>query len=195
MSETRDRFTCASADAAHEPCAWDGCAAAGQYRAPKDRNLSAYLMFCLEHVRAYNAQWDFHAGCANVDMEAEIRSAATWERPTWKLGTLGAGFRTGRASRIKDPFGFAAGTAFDDRTQARAEEAQARNAPGGAPAWTKAAKVLGLKGPITLESAKRRYKELVKTHHPDANGGSTEAEKRMKQINEAYQILRAGLAG
>ncbi len=47
---------------------------------------------------------------------------------------------------------------------------------------------------MSLEALKERYKALVKIHHPDANGGSAEAEDRMKVINEAYQTLRAGLA-
>lgn len=194
MTEHHDRFTCSSAkDALPVPCAWDGCGLAGVYRAPRDRRLADYVMFCLEHIRAYNAQWNYHAGSSVEDMEAEIRSAATWERPTWKLGTLGAGYRSGRASRVSDPFGFAAGTDFEDRADARAEESQARATPGGAPARTRALQVLGLSGPLTLETLKRRYKALVKKHHPDANGGSHDAEKRMKTINEAYQTLRAGL--
>lgn len=152
-------------------------------------------MFCLEHVRAYNAKWDFHAGASVADLEAEIRSAATWERPTWKLGSLGGG-RTGRAgarTRVKDPFGFAAGTDFEDRKKTRAEDAAARATPGGAQARNRALKVLDLSAPVTLETLKERYKALVKKYHPDANGGSAEAEDRMKVINEAYQTLRAGL--
>jgi hypothetical protein len=195
MSETRDRFTCSAArDAAATPCDWGGCAASGEYRAPKDRRLADYFMFCLEHVRAYNARWDFHAGCSMADLEAEIRSAATWERPTWKLGTLGAGFRSGRlGARMSDPFGFSAGTDFEDRKKARAEDAQARATPGGATARNRALKALELSGPVTLDALKERYKALVKKYHPDANGGSAEAEDRMKVINEAYQTLRAGL--
>jgi len=198
MSETRDRFTCSDAkDAASTPCSWDGCAAAGEFRAPKDRRLAAYVMFCLEHVRAYNARWDFHAGASTADLEAEIRSAATWERPTWKLGTLGAGYRAGRArgARMSDPFGFAAGTDFEDRQKAREGDAQARATPGGASARNRALKALDLSAPVTLEALKERYKMLVKKYHPDANGGSAEAENRMKIINEAYQTIRAGLAG
>ncbi len=151
-------------------------------------------MFCLEHVRAYNARWDFHAGASVADLEAEIRSAATWERPTWKLGTLGAGYRSGRpGARVHDPFGFSSGTDFEDRKKARAEDAQARATPGGAAARTRAMKVLDLTGQVTMESLKARYKALVKKYHPDANGGSVEAESRMKVINEAYRTLRAGL--
>lgn len=178
------------------PCAWEGCRAAGEFRAPKDRRLAAYVMYCLEHVRAYNAKWDFHAGCSVADLEAEIRSAATWERPTWKLGTLGAGYRSGRAAkRVSDPFGFSGGTEFEDRKKTRAEDAQARATPGGPAARTKALKVLELSGPVTLATLKERYKILVKKYHPDANGGSAEAESRMKVINEAYHTLKAGLAG
>ena len=198
MSETRDRFTCSDAkDAGSTPCSWDGCAAAGEFRAPQDRRLAAYVMFCLEHVRAYNARWDFHAGASTADLEAEIRSAATWERPTWKLGTLGAGYRAGRArgARISDPFGFAAGTDFEDRKKTREGDAQARATPGGASARNRALKALDLTAPVTLEALKERYKVLVKKHHPDANGGAAEAENRMKIINEAYQTIRAGLAG
>jgi DnaJ-domain-containing protein 1 len=175
-------------------CAWEGCSEPGEYRAPKDRSLTNYLMLCLEHVRTYNAKWDFHAGLSTQEMEEEIRSAATWDRPTWKLGSLGAKFRTGRV-HIHDPFGFAEGTAFDARGRdAREEKAQSLH-PDAAPASArnKALKILELTAPITLESLRRRYKALVKKHHPDANGGSAEAETRMKVINEAYQTLRAGL--
>lgn len=196
MSEVRDRFTCSEApDGATSRCDWEGCAAAGDYRAPKDRRLADYFRFCLDHVRAYNARWDFHAGCSAADLEASIRGAATWERPTWKLGTLGAGTRSGRkGARVYDPFGFSAGTDFEDRRKARAEEAQARATPGGPAAHTRALKILELSAPVTLEGLKERYKALVKRYHPDANGGSAEAENQMKVINEAYRTLRAGLS-
>ncbi len=180
-------------------CAVEGCTGAGEYRAPKDRSLSDYHTLCLEHVRAYNARWNFHAGLSSHELEQEIRSAATWDRPTWKLGTLGAGFRgtfrPGR-TRVHDPFGFAEDTDFDPRGRAKREEkAQAAN-PHTAfiGARDKALKIFELSWPITLESLRRRYKVLVKKHHPDANGGSAEAETRMKIINEAYQTLRASLA-
>jgi len=198
MSEIKDRFSCSSPHGADATaCAWEGCGLPGEYRAPKDRRLADYLMFCLDHVRAYNARWDFHAGASAAELEAEIRSAATWERPTWKLGTLGASPRatpTGRAWRVHDPFGFSEGTAFEDRKRARAEDHQTRATPGGPTARTRAMKVMDLSGPLTLQILKARYKALVKLHHPDANGGSREADKRMQRINEAYQTLRAGLS-
>ena len=43
-------------------CDHPGCEKAGEYRAPKDRNLKDYYWFCLEHVQEYNAQWNYYAG-------------------------------------------------------------------------------------------------------------------------------------
>jgi len=188
-------------------CAWEGCTGAGEYRAPKDRSLSEYHMLCLEHVRAYNAQWNFHAGLSTEEMEQEIRSTATWDRPTWKLGSQSAtprgGFRMASGvydAQVHDPFGFAKGTGFDPDAKAkrsRKQDDKAQGAKPGAPppaARNKALKIFDLKAPVTLEVVRQRYKALVKLHHPDANGGSVEAETRMKVINEAYQTLRASLA-
>jgi curved DNA-binding protein CbpA len=44
---------------------------------------------------------------------------------------------------------------------------------------------------LTKADVKSRYKELVKIHHPDANGGAREAEEKLKEINAAYSTLRA----
>lgn len=177
-------------------CAWEGCSAAGEYRAPRDRDLRSYITLCLEHVRAYNASWDYHKGATVADLEAEIRSAATWERPTWKMGSLGGGRRR---YKVHDPFGFAAGTAFDpDGEAASTRDSHAKGSGRDEASHIHAArqsalKVLSLTMPVTLEGLKQRYKELVKKYHPDANGGSPEAETRMKIINQAYQLLRTEL--
>jgi DnaJ domain len=180
--------------AAHR-CAWKGCAGTGEYRAPKDRALREHYFFCLSHVRAYNAQWDFHQGLSTADMERQLREASTWGRPTWKLGTLGAGARPGQRAangwtgkfRVDDPFGLGADTAFD-------EQQRKGYKPQSEPE-AQALKVLNLSHPFTLEILRRRYKELAKKHHPDANGGSAEAETRMKVINAAYRTLRSALSG
>ena len=74
------------ADSHAGSCARTGCKSVGEYRASKDRNLDEYYLFCLEHVRAYNANWDFHADLTPAEIEAEIRNTVTWGRPTGKIG-------------------------------------------------------------------------------------------------------------
>ena len=44
--------------------------------------------------------------------------------------------------------------------------------------------------PISADELKSRYKELVKKHHPDTNGGTKAAEEKFKEIREAYETLR-----
>jgi DnaJ-class molecular chaperone len=53
-----------------------------------------------------------------------------------------------------------------------------------------ALEVLELSWPVSQTNLKARYKELVKRHHPDANGGNRTAEEKFKEINAAYSTLR-----
>jgi DnaJ-class molecular chaperone len=42
----------------------------------------------------------------------------------------------------------------------------------------------------TREEIKARFKELVKQHHPDANGGDTRSEDKLREIIQAYNYLK-----
>ena len=48
---------------------------------------------------------------------------------------------------------------------------------------------MNLDWPVSLKEIKERYKELVKLHHPDANGGDRDSEERLKKIIHAYTHL------
>ncbi|MCC7428976.1 MAG: J domain-containing protein [Alphaproteobacteria bacterium] len=182
---------------AARPCDVAGCAEAGEFRAPRSRtSLNEYHWFCLAHVRAYNAAWDYFKGMSPQQIEAEIRQDPTWQRPTWPLGKLqGATLRPGgqrSAERVfHDPLGlFADGREAEAAARRRAEKA-AEDAPA---AVRPALSVMGLSWPVSMIELKSRYKELVKRHHPDANGGDKDAEERLKSINQAYTTLRGSLA-
>jgi molecular chaperone DnaJ len=49
--------------------------------------------------------------------------------------------------------------------------------------------VLGVPSTATDDQIKAAYRKLAKQYHPDLNGGSATAETRMKEINEAYNLL------
>ncbi|RJQ56700.1 MAG: molecular chaperone DnaJ [Nitrospiraceae bacterium] len=49
--------------------------------------------------------------------------------------------------------------------------------------------VLGVKRDATQEEIKKTYRKLARKHHPDLNPGDKNAEKRFKEINEAYEVL------
>lgn len=57
-------------------------------------------------------------------------------------------------------------------------------------------RVLGLEPGASDDEVKAAYRKLAKKYHPDVNGGSPEAEAKMKEINAAYsQIMNRNTAG
>jgi hypothetical protein len=169
-------------------CEWPGCRDGhGQFRAPRARDdLNNFYWFCLEHIRQYNASWNYYAGMSDDEVEADVRKDTVWQRPSWPMGGKSRR-RFSPSAKFKDPFGF-----FDDSGPDGAETDTVTKELGAAE--TRALVVLDLRPPITKEGLKARYKELVKRHHPDANGGDKQAEERFKQISQAYQLIMNCLA-
>jgi DnaJ-like protein len=171
------------------PCDHPGCAAGGDFRAPRSRlELNHYFWFCLEHVRSYNLAWNYYAGMSPSEIEAVIRHDTVWQRPSWKLGE-----RHGPGPRVRDPFGIHNGGAYGRHENGR----RAGGGPGregavrAASACHQALAVFDLEPPFTALHLKARYKTLVKLHHPDAHGGDKAAEEKLKIINQAYATLKA----
>lgn len=50
-------------------------------------------------------------------------------------------------------------------------------------------KVLGLPSTATDDEVKQAYRRLAKRYHPDANPGDQTAERRMQEINAAYDEI------
>lgn len=164
-------------------CDAPGCAHPGEFRAPKSRtDLRAFYWFCLEHVRAYNASWDFYRGMSPGEIEAELRADSAWQRPSWPLGQAGRGFRAEEAAEAE----------LHDFTFGR--QSGRPPTPSTPTELREPLDVLGLLWPVTLDAVKAKYKELAKRHHPDANNGDKRSEERLKRINLAYATLRGKLA-
>jgi molecular chaperone DnaJ len=50
--------------------------------------------------------------------------------------------------------------------------------------------LLGVGRDATEDEIKRAYRQLARTHHPDANGGDPASEARFKEVTLAYETLR-----
>ena len=160
-------------------CEAEGCTAEAHYPAPRSRDaLREYIWFCLEHVRAYNKSWNYYEGLQGAALEAEIRRATTWERPSWK-------FATGKPAEEM----------FEDHTGLFDFESRANGTPQRqlSPEERRAWKTLRMEPVADLDAVKARYKQLAKENHPDINGGDAGAEERLKEINLAYDLIRKSL--
>jgi curved DNA-binding protein CbpA len=183
-------------DAAPRPagpaCQWKGCSAAGLHRAPKGRGREGqYYLFCLDHVRQFNASYNYFDGWSNADVEAFQKDAVIGHRPTWRAGfSVGArysGSGSGFDSGFEDPHGVFTG---------RGRDGAERKGSGRRlrPLERKSLEVLGLAEGVDRGQIKARFKELVKRHHPDANGGDKRSEDKLREIIQAYNYLKqAGL--
>ena len=160
-------------------CAADGCIAEGIYPAPKSRHeLRDYLWFCLDHVRAYNKSWNYYEGLQGAALEAEIRRATTWERPSWKFATGKPG-----DEMFDDAFNL-----FDFENREDGQQRQ-KLTPEEKRAW----QIMRMTPVADLEQLKKQYKQLAKKNHPDRNGGDEKAEERLKEINLANDQIRKSL--
>jgi hypothetical protein len=175
-------------------CQWKGCIAAGLHRAPKGRGREGeYYLLCLDHVRQFNASYNYFQGMSNADVEAYQKDSITGHRPTWKVGanSWAHGTREGitqageNGRRFNDPHGF-----FSWRTAKTGDEPRRPLRP----LELKSLEALNLGSTAARDEIKARFKELVKRHHPDANGGDNRSEDKLREIIQAYNYLKqAGL--
>ena len=49
--------------------------------------------------------------------------------------------------------------------------------------------ILGVKKDASDDEIKKAYRSLAKKYHPDLNPGDASAAEKLKQINEAYEVL------
>ena len=49
--------------------------------------------------------------------------------------------------------------------------------------------VLGISGGVSFEEIRRKFRKLALKYHPDRNSGDKEAEKKFKEIAEAWEVL------
>ncbi|PSC04997.1 molecular chaperone DnaJ [Alsobacter soli] len=173
-------------------CDHPGCQALGEHRAPKGRlHEGEYFRFCMEHVREYNASYNYFAGMSDEAVAKYQKEALVGHRPTWSMGVKNGGAQqaspAGEAEfHYEDPLGVFRAAGFAGRAQA-----EAPRRPGVGPLARKAYDTLGLDETAEPAAVKARYKELVKQVHPDANGGDRSLEDRLREIINAYNTLKA----
>ena len=176
-------------------CEWEGCSRPAGHKAPKGRGKEGqFHNFCIDHVREYNKSYNYFSGMGEEDLTAYQKQAHYGHRPTWAMGARkGAAAKEAKATMgrgFRDPHRLFREQAYQEASRKAERRAQRRVYNAEA----KCLSTLHLDEHATADEIKARYKELVKKHHPDANGGSRESEDRLREIIQAYKHLKsAGL--
>lgn len=169
-------------------CAEPGCEAPGEFRAPYLDAVTVgrdgpppFRWLCLDHVRAFNAGYNFFSGMSADEIHEAQRPYAGWAREnrTYANGDPGP-----RWADFADPLDAIAArfrrTAAPERTDGKPLSGQDRES----------LRVLGLEPDADRRGLRQRYSELVRRYHPDRNGGDRSHEAQLQQVIAAYQQLR-----
>lgn len=182
-----------------ETCQWKGCKKPGTHRAPRGRGQEGYYLFCMDHVRQFNASYNYFEGMSNAEVEQFQKSATTGHRPTWRMGgngtAPGTGPKNGRRGARYARFGsYDSHQVIDDEDEAAPRPSKPESRRPIKALERRALDCLHLPESASKEDIKARFKELVKRHHPDANGGDRGSEDKLREIIQAYNYLKqAGL--
>ena len=160
-------------------CDMPGCAAQGDYKAPKHRGLNEYYRFCLDHVREYNSAWNFFEGMSGREIEEHMLRSLYGDRPTWRYDMEGMAEDNLRR-KAWQTYNF---------TEEQPKHQNGPHPQGNTPEF-EALALMELAPPVTLEEIKIQYKKLAKKYHPDNNQGCKKSEELLKSINMAYTILK-----
>lgn len=181
-------------EGASPECHHPGCLEAGEFRAPGAQGSSFdgpgdWRWLCLDHVREFNAGYDWFAGMSADEILAAQSPVSGWRteqpafRPTAGLDGMP------RWNDFTDPLDAISARAGGIRNRAQREAAMATSGR-----WSreeaKALEVMGLGSQADRSELRRRYLELVRRYHPDRNGGDRQHEDLLVRVVEAYQLLR-----
>ena len=175
-------------EGARARCAAAGCGAPGEYKAPlQPGNFDgpgAWRFLCLDHVREHNSKYNFFAGMSPEEISDAQSPFGGWDRSTRAFATAGSDPPPAWAD-FADPLDAISGRfgRTVSATPSRFSQPERR-----------ALSVLGLGEDSDRHALRQRYSLLVRRYHPDKNGGDRSHEARLREVIEAYQLLRKSAA-
>jgi DnaJ domain len=175
-------------------CSQPNCQHEGLYKAPKmdgtstHQNDLSWLWFCEQHVRDYNARWNYYKGMNEDQAYASYRGDVTWNRPTWPMGKWSQQQATYQKSAYHSAPNFS-----DPLGVFHANTMQAPRTPRFSKQDHEAMRLMGLNYPFTQQQLQFAYRQSVKRYHPDLNGGDPKSEEIFKKITEGYTSLKKWL--
>lgn len=148
---------------------------------------------CLDHVREFNAGYDWFEGMS-VDEILDAQGVASgWRTESSTFRPTAGVDGMPRWADFDDPLDAISARAGGIRSRARREAEMAMDGRFSREE-AQALEEMGLGLDADRTRLRRRYSELVRRYHPDRNGGDRKFEARLGRVVEAYQLLRKSSA-
>ncbi len=180
-------------------CQAPGCREAGEFRAPGQRpngfdGPGDWRWFCLDHVREFNAGYDWFEGMSAEEIIAAQSPIAGWRTETRAFRPDAGVDGVPRWADYADPLDAIAARARGTRSRAETRAREAAMNVRFSREEAQALEVMGLGSDTDRTRLRRRYSELVRRYHPDRNGGHRRHEAQLTAVVEAYQLLKVSAA-
>ena len=182
-------------DNAGRPCAAPGCGEAGEFRAPGEHAPSfdgpgEWRWLCLEHVREFNAGYDWFEGMTPDEILAAQSPIAGWRNETRAFRADAGVDGVPRWADFDDPLEAIGARASDIRARAAGRRQMSRFTPKE----REALEAMGLGPETDLHGLRKRYSTLVSRYHPDRNGGDRSHDRQLAEVIGAWQKLKVARA-
>ena len=176
-------------EGARAKCAVAGCAQPGEFKAPLEAanfdGPGSWRFLCLEHVREHNARYNFFEGMSPDEITRAQHPLAGWDRPSRRFAANGADPQP-RWSDFVDPLDAISGRFGHFKYYSKT--------PRLSKPEHGAFFALCLSDNADRHALRQRYSSLVRRYHPDKNGGDRSHEERLREVIDAYQLLRKSAA-
>jgi hypothetical protein len=177
-------------------CAHPRCSLPGEFRAPNPygrlpgpNGPGDYQWLCLDHVREFNAGYDWFAGMTAEEISAAQSPLNVWPSETRAFRAGGTVDVPPKWADFNDPL-----EAISARFKGRMEDAKPVMAANGrmlSAEDRKALTLLGLGPDADRKAVRAAYSKLLRKYHPDKNGGDRSHEKALQAVIEAYAHVRS----
>ncbi len=189
-----DRFH-GRVNGSRQHCAHPGCPESGEFRAPdlsgragSPNGPGDYQFLCLDHVREFNARYDWFTGMSTEEIMAAQSAMHVWASETRAFRPTAGVDSPPKWADFHDPL---------EALAARYKERMPGHGTNGhifSSEDRRALKTLGLGDNVDRRALRSAYSTLVRKFHPDKNGGNRSYEKALQDVIAAYTQLKSSPA-